>query len=142
MESIWKRPTEISNLNKICENTAVSHLGILITELGPNTIKATMPVDRRTVQPAGLLHGGASMVMAETLGSLASGLCNDNPELVPVGIEINANHVKSVQSGNVTGVVKPIHVGRSLHVWEILITNEKDQLCCISRLTVSLIPKK
>lgn len=142
MTSIWKRTPDLETIKKMSENTAVSHLGIEIIEFGPDYLKATMPVDKRTIQPAGLLHGGISVALAESLGSIASVYCNDDPTLMPVGIEINANHLRSAREGIVTGVVKPIHLGRTLHVWETRITNEKDQLCSISRLTVTLVKKE
>tara|TARA_B110001454_G_C12722586_1_gene435443 strand:- start:8279 stop:8707 length:429 start_codon:yes stop_codon:yes gene_type:complete len=142
MTQIWKTVPTVDQLNKISKNTAVDHLGIEITEVGDDFIKATMPVDQRTKQPMGLLHGGASVLLAESLGSLASVFCRNNEDEQPVGIEINANHLKSATDGIVTGVVKPVHIGRTLHVWEIRIENQKNQLCCISRLTVSLIPKR
>lgn len=142
MESIWTKTPEVTTLNEICKNTGVSHLGINFTEVGPNYIKATMPVDHRTIQPAGLLHGGISVALAESLGSVASSFCNESSDLMPVGVEINANHVRSARSGFVTGTVKPIHLGRSLHVWEIQVTDEQSKLCSISRLTVTLVSKK
>lgn len=142
METIWKRPPDLNAIKKVCENTAVSHLGIEFVEIGPDFIKATMPVDKRTIQPAGLLHGGISVVLAESLGSIASVYCTEDPTLMPVGIEINANHLKSARDGIVTGTVRPIHIGRTMHVWETRITNEKNQLCCVSRLTVTLVKKE
>ncbi len=142
MKTIWKNQPEIKQINLVCLQTAAQSLGIEFTEVGPDYLKARMPVDHRTIQPAGLLHGGASVLLAETLGSVASLYCRDDESTLPVGIEINANHIKSVRSGFVTGTVFPIHIGRTLHVWEIKIKNETDQLCCVSRLTVSLVAKK
>lgn len=142
MTKIWKTIPTIEQLNNTSKNTAVSNLGIVVTEVGDDYIKATMPVDHRTKQPMGLLHGGASVLLAESLGSLASVFCRNSDDEQPVGIEINANHLKSATDGIVTGIVKPVHIGRTLHVWEIRIENQKNQLCCISRLTVSLIPKR
>jgi 1,4-dihydroxy-2-naphthoyl-CoA hydrolase len=139
MTNIWKKNPQIDQINKVCENTASQRLGILFTEVGPHFLKATMPVDSRTIQPAGLLHGGASVLLAETLGSVASLFCRENEESLPVGIEINANHLRPARSGVVTGIVQPLHIGRTLHVWEIKIENEAGQLCCISRLTVTLV---
>lgn len=118
------------------------YLGIEILEVGEDFIKGRMPVDHRTVQPFGLLHGGASVTLAETLGSIGGGLCIDFPEKTVVGIDINANHIKSARSGFVTGVAKPIHVGGKTQVWEIKIENEKNQLVCISRLTLAVIEVK
>ena len=142
MKSLWKRQPDLEQIRKFCENTAVSHLGIEILEVGPDFIKARMPVDSRTIQPAGLLHGGISVALAESLGSIASVYCNDDPSLMPVGIEINANHLRSARSGFVTGICRPIHCGRTLHVWETQIFNEDQKLLSISRLTVTLVPKE
>ncbi len=109
------------------------------TDLGENYIKATMPVDHRTKQPYGLLHGGASVALAETLGSVASAFVIDHEKYMCVGLEINANHLRGVKEGKVTGVVTPIHIGAKTHVWEIKISDENGKLCCISRLTVAIL---
>jgi 1,4-dihydroxy-2-naphthoyl-CoA hydrolase len=123
-------------------NTLSESLGIKITEIGNDFIKGTMPVDERTKQPFGLLHGGASVALAETLGSVASFLVV-NPELfIGVGTEINANHIKAVNSGTVTGICKPIHVKGLNHIWEIRIFNEAQELCCISRFTCAIVAKR
>ncbi len=129
-------------LNKGLKNNLGSHLGIEFLEVSPQLIKAKMPVDHRTVQPFGILHGGASVVLAETLGSIAAQMNIDQENFMAVGLDINANHIRSVRSGFVYGVTKPIHIGRSTHVWEINITNEEDKLICVSRLTISVIAKK
>lgn len=142
MTTIWKKTPDLAQMQKACENTAVSHLGIEFQEVGPDFLKARMPVDKRTIQPAGLLHGGVSVAMSESLGSIASVYCNDDSSLMPVGIEINANHMRSAREGFVTGICRPVHIGRTLHVWETKITNEKDQLVCVSRLTVTLVKKE
>lgn len=118
------------------------HLGIVFTEIGDDHLTATMPVDERTKQPMGLLHGGANVVLAETLGSVASSLTIDLSKQICVGLEINANHLKGVKSGSVTGITKPIHLGKSTQVWEIKIINEQGQLCCISRITMAILDKK
>jgi 1,4-dihydroxy-2-naphthoyl-CoA hydrolase len=124
-------------------NTLSENLGIVFTEIGDDFIKATMPVDQRTIQPFGILHGGASVVLAETLGSMASAFFIDIKTQNAVGLEINANHIKSVKTGGmVTGVAKPIHIGRKTQIWEIKITNEAEQLVCISRLTMAVIDRK
>jgi len=125
----------------MCKKTAIEYLGIQFVEMGPDYIKASMPVDHRTIQPAGLLHGGALVLLAESLGGLASSLCLENSQDLPVGIEINANHLKSSRSGFVYGTVKAIHIGSRLHVWEIRIENEKNQLCSIARLTNQIVSK-
>ncbi|MDJ1469414.1 hotdog fold thioesterase [Cytophagaceae bacterium DM2B3-1] len=132
----------IEFLNQMGAKTMSSHLGIEFTEIGADHIIAKMPVDFRTHQPLGLLHGGASVVLAETLGSIAANCCLDTTKQYAVGLEINANHVRSVSEGFVYGKTTPIHIGRSTHVWDIRITNEKDQLVCVSRLTVAIKDKK
>lgn len=132
----------VERLNQFSPNTMLEHLGIRFTEVGEDYLVATLPVDNRTHQPMGLLHGGASVALAETLGSVASTLCVDREKQYCVGLEINANHVKSAREGFVTGTVKPIHVGKRTHVWEIKITNSEDQLISISRITIAVIDKK
>ncbi len=119
----------------------VEHLGIVYTELGPDFITAKMPVDYRTHQPLGLLHGGASVTLAETLGSVAATFSVDREKYFCVGLEINANHIKSIREGWVYGTAKPAHIGRTTHVWEIKIKNDSDELVCISRLTLAVIKK-
>ena len=118
------------------------HLGIEWTEVGANSIKATMPVDKRTLQPYGLLHGGASCVLAESLGSVAAAMVVDHTKYYCVGIEINANHVRSARDGFVTGIATPLHIGNSTHVWDIRIYDQKEKLICVSRLTVAVMPRK
>ncbi len=120
----------------------VDHLGIVFTELGDDYLEATMPVDHRTKQPMGLLHGGASVALAETLGSVAASLTLDLTKQACVGLEINANHIKSVREGLVKGVAKPIHLGKTTQIWEIKIYNEAGQLNCISRITMAILDKK
>src|SRR5208282_5415228 len=115
--SIWKGKVTVEDLNKRCENTLVQNLGIEFTEIGDDYIKGMMPVDRRTVQPAGILHGGASLALAESLGSVAGSMCIDREKQYCVGMEINANHTRPVLSGRVHGVVKPVHIGKKTHVW-------------------------
>ncbi|MDN3202631.1 hotdog fold thioesterase [Algoriphagus sp. C2-7] len=123
-------------------NTMVDHLGITFTSITENTIEATMPVDARTKQPMGLLHGGANVVLAETLGSVAASLTVNIKEKSVVGLEINANHIRSVREGLVRGVASPIHLGGSTQIWEIRIFNEAEKLTCISRLTMAILDKK
>jgi 1,4-dihydroxy-2-naphthoyl-CoA hydrolase len=132
----------LDTLNKMLPNTIVEHIGIEFTRIGEDFIEARMPVDHRTHQPLGLLHGGASVVLAETLGSMAATCCVDTTKQYCVGLEINANHVKSVREGFVTGITKPIHVGKKTQVWEIRITNEQQELVCISRITLAVIDRK
>ncbi len=135
------RPS-VDQLNAISKTTMVDHLGIEFTAVGEDYLEATMPVDHRTKQPMGLLHGGANVALAETMGSLAASLTIDLTRQVCVGLEINANHVRGVKDGKVKGVVRPIHVGKSTQIWEIKIYNESEQLCCISRITMAILDKK
>ena len=139
--SIWMHKTTVQDLNKISDKTMVSHLGIEFTEIGDNFISATMPVDYFTQQPDKLLHGGASVALAETLGSVAANLCIDRDKKVCVGLAINANHVKSARSGYGTGTTSPIHLGASTQIWEIRITNVKNSLICIARITMAVLDK-
>ena len=138
---LWKTKTTLDQLKELSRKTLVEHLGIEFLEIGDDYLKAKMPVDYRTKQPAGLLHGGASVVLAETLGSVAAGLSVNREKKGIVGIEINANHIRPVTDGWVTGITKPIHVGNTTQIWEIKIYNEQDNLICISRLTVANIEK-
>jgi len=140
--NIFDKNIHVSHLQKMSENTMVEHLGIEFLAVGGNTISAKMPVDHRTIQPMGLLHGGASLVLAETLGSVASSILIDLNTHFCVGLEINANHLKSARNGFVIGTATPIHLGKKTHVWDIRISNEQDELICISRLTVAIIEKK
>lgn len=132
----------LDEVNAMGRNTLVEHLGIVITGLGNDCIEAKMPVDHRTHQPFGLLHGGASVALAETLGSVASHCTLRDQNKYCVGIEINANHLRSVTSGYVFGVARPIHLGQRTQVWEIRITNDKKDLVCISRITMAIIDKR
>jgi 1,4-dihydroxy-2-naphthoyl-CoA hydrolase len=140
---IWfNKDLKAADLAPLRKNTLVEHLNIQVTEVGPDFLRGTMPVDHTTVQPYGLLHGGASCVLAETLGSLGSAYVVDHSKFYCVGLEINANHVRGVRSGLVTGTARPIHLGGSTHVWEIKIEDEKGKLICVSRLTVMIVPRK
>lgn len=136
------RNVSIDELNKTSSGTLLTALGIQFTNVTEDSLEARMPVDHRTHQPFGILHGGASVALAETLGSVGANLCIDPKEFRCVGLEINANHLASVSSGYVTGVAKPIHLGRSTHVWEIRITSEQGKLVCISRITMAIIAAK
>ena len=135
---IWKRHLSLEELNATSVNTLVANLGIVYTRLGDDALEAEMPVDARTHQPFGLLHGGASVVLAETLGSVAGYLCSEGEQKV-VGLEVNANHIRSVRSGRVRGVCRALHVGSRHQVWQIDITDEQGRLCCSSRLTTAVI---
>jgi len=137
---IWKKNTDLARLNALSENTLIAHLGIVYTQVGDDFLQATMPVDSRTKQPHGLLHGGASVALAETLGSVAANLAVTEDK-VCVGLEINASHLRSVKSGLVTGVVKAVRIGLTAQVWQIEISNERQQLVCTSRLTVAVIDR-
>lgn len=139
--AIWKQSPSIDQINVSSRNTLVDTLGMLVTEVGDDFIRGTMPVDARTRQPFGLLHGGASVALAETLGSLAGNLCLDTAREVAVGLDINANHVRAVTQGVVTGTARALHIGRATQVWEIRIEDEKQRLVCISRLTLAVVPK-
>ena len=132
---------KIKRINHNIQNTMTSAIGIEITDLGDDYICGKMPVDHRTKQPFGVLHGGASVVLAETLGSISGGIKVYNNNETVVGIEINANHLKSVHDGWVYGKATPIRIGKKIQVWEIKITNEENDLVCISRLTLAVINK-
>lgn len=140
--SFLSKGVTLDQLNKLSANTMVAHLGIEFTEIGENHLTAKMPVDHRTHQPYGLLHGGASVALAETLGSMAAAFCVDLKTQYCVGLDINANHVKGIKSGFVFGTTTPMHIGKKTHVWEIKITNDQNELVCISRLTIAVIDRK
>ena len=135
---IWQKNFTLENLNQLCSNSAVSHLGIEISAFGEDWIEATMPVDHRTTQPFGLLHGGISVALAETIGSLAGYLAIEENK-IEVGLDINAHHLRSVKQGIVTAKATPISLNRNIHVWQIDIRDEQDKLCCVSRLTLSIL---
>ncbi len=140
--SIWFEPVPTpAQLQPLSENTMGQHLGMEFTEVGEDFLKGRMPVDHRTRQPYGLLHGGASVALAETLGSVASAFVVDRSQYNAVGLEINANHLRGVREGFVTGIARPLHLGKTTHVWDIRIHDEKDKLVCVSRLTVAIIKK-
>ena len=135
---IWQKNFTLENLNQLCSNSAVSHLGIEISAFCEDWIEATMPVDHRTMQPFGLLHGGISVALAETIGSLAGYLAIEENKIA-VGLDINAHHLRSVKQGIVTAKATPISLNRNIHVWQIDIRDEQDKLCCVSRLTLSIL---
>ena len=140
---IWKQEFSMKALNQMSLQNMTGHLGIEFTGSGEDFLEARMPVDERTIQPMGLLHGGASCVLAETLGSVASVLCiKDTDKETAVGIEINANHLRPATRGFVTGRVQPVRVGRSLHVWNIEIRDEDARLICVSRITIAVVPRR
>jgi len=140
--SIWKIEPVLEKINSMSKNTMMEQLNINFEEYGDDYITATMPVNHKTHQPLGLLHGGASVALAETLGSVASHLIIDNSKYFCVGLEINANHVRSKMAGIVTGTAKPIHLGSKTHLWEIRIVDEHNKLICISRLTMAILENK
>jgi 1,4-dihydroxy-2-naphthoyl-CoA hydrolase len=140
--SIWKGEINTELLNNLNKNTLGEFLGIQFTEVGSDFIKATMPVINKTKQPFGLLHGGASVALAETIGSVASWCAVNRDLFIGVGMEINANHLKAVTEGTVTATCKPVKVGGKVHVWEINIHDPVGELCCISRFTCMIIPKR
>jgi 1,4-dihydroxy-2-naphthoyl-CoA hydrolase len=139
--SIWKKPISIEHLAKMHIGTAVEHLGVEFLEVGDDFITARVPVETSTRQPYGLLHGGVSVVLAETLGSC--GAAYATPEgYRAVGLDINANHIKGATSGWVTGITRPIHIGRTTHVWHIDLTNDAGELTCVSRITMAVLAPK
>ena len=137
---IWFNQPSVEEFNSRPKNHIGAVLGIELTEIGDDYLKGTMPVDERTHQPYGILHGGASVVLAETLGSIASNLVLNPERNMGVGLEINANHLRPVKSGFVTGICTPIHIGGKTHIWDIKIYNEAGKMTCISRLTVAVVP--
>jgi 1,4-dihydroxy-2-naphthoyl-CoA hydrolase len=139
--SIWHDLRTVEDLNANREGTLIANLGILFTEIGADFVRGTMPVDTRTAQPYGLLHGGASVALAETLGSMGAAMCVDAAEYQVVGQEINANHVRAARGGLVTGTARAVHVGGRTHVWTIDIVNEAQKLVCISRITMAVIKR-
>jgi len=138
--AIWTHALTPEQLNAMSRNTIGEHLGMQIIEVGDDFVRGRMPVDKRTHQPYGLLHGGASVVLAESLGSIGAGMVVGGSGAV-VGIEINANHLRGVRAGWVTGTARPLHLGRSTQVWEIRIENDEGALMCISRLTMAVVAK-
>lgn len=138
--SIWQTLPDPEDLGLALENTLAEHLDMRIEAWDDSSLTASMVVDRRTHQPMGLLHGGASVALAETVGSIASMLCVDRSRFYCVGQEINANHLRGVRSGRVTAVARPLHLGRSSHVWDIRLSDEEGRLTCVSRLTVAVVP--
>jgi 1,4-dihydroxy-2-naphthoyl-CoA hydrolase len=139
---IWSQAIDLDRINGWNRNTLVEHLGMHVTEVGEDFVRGTMPVDARTHQPFGLLHGGASVALAESLGSLAANLTLDSSREMAVGLDINANHVRAVTAGLVTGTARVLHRGRTTQVWEIRIEDDDGRLVCISRLTMAVVPRK
>jgi len=140
---LWKRAPDVAELQQTTKGTLLEHLGLTIEGVGDDWISLRMPVDHRTIQPYGILHGGASLALAESLGSLASVLCIEDPSThTPVGVEINANHLRPVPDGQfVIGTLSPIRIGRRMHVWNIEIRDPQDRLVCVSRLTIMIVER-
>ena len=139
--SIWQRPPDIGKINQFRKDSMVELLGIEVIEVGDDYIKGTMPVDSRTMQPEGKLHGGASVTLAETLGSIASTLCIDMDKYFCVGMTINSNHLRPVSNGSVTGIATPLHIGLTTHIWNIDITADHGKLISVSRLTTAILQR-
>lgn len=141
--SIWfNKNVTLEEISKYGENTMADYLGLKWVEIGDDYLKLSMPVNASTRQPYGFLHGGASCVLAETVGSVGSALVMDREKYYCVGLEINANHLRSVTEGTVTAISAPLHLGKSTHVWDIKIYDDKEKLFCVSRLTVAILPIK
>ena len=138
---IWKQTTDLATINASGRGCMVEHLGIRVTEVGDDWLRGAMQVDARTKQTFGLLHGGASVALAETLGSLAGNLCLGPGEMA-VGLEINANHVRAVTAGEVIGTARVLHLGRTTQLWEIRIEDAQARLACVSRLTLAVVPRR
>src|SRR6478672_3465001 len=136
---VWFKQFSLEEAQQRGANTMIDHLGIEITEVGENYLKGTMPVDQRTVQPMRILHGGASVALAETLGSLAANFVVDQEKKYCVGLDINANHIRAAKKGKVTGCARPLHLGKSTQVWSIEIIDEDNRLVCISRITMAVL---
>ncbi|HXS35804.1 MAG TPA: hotdog fold thioesterase [Flavipsychrobacter sp.] len=142
MPQIWKNNNvTLTTLNSLSKNTMAEFLDISFIDIGDDHLKASMPVNNKTHQPYGLLHGGASAVLAETIGSVASSLCIDTERQICVGIEINCNHIRGKKDGVVIATAQPLHIGATTHVWDIKIKDEKENLICVSRLTVAILKK-
>jgi 1,4-dihydroxy-2-naphthoyl-CoA hydrolase len=140
--SIWKTQANLESINRFNADTMVEYLGIIITEIGDGYLKGTMPIDHRTKQPFGIMHGGASATLAETVGSLAANYCVDLTKQYCVGLDINTSHIKMVRNGIIIATAKPAHIGKSTHVWQVYITNEKEELVALSRLTMAVLDKQ
>ena len=141
MKPIWHQPLTLEALQQRGKNTLIEYIGIEFIEIGENFLVARMAVDHRTIQPAGIMHGGSSCVLAETIGSTAANCCVDSTQFYCVGLDINTNHIKSIREGYVIGTAKPFHLGRSTQVWGIEIVNEQNQLISVNRLTMAVIKK-
>ena len=139
--TIWRTPTSVEQIREYSRETLAETIGIRVTEIGPDFLRATMPVNPKVHQPMGVLHGGASVALAETVGSVAATLCVDQEKYVCLGQEINANHLRPISSGMVTATARPYHIGKRSHVWSIEIRDEKERLVCFSRLTMAVVDR-
>jgi 1,4-dihydroxy-2-naphthoyl-CoA hydrolase len=139
--TIWRTQTSVEQIREFSRETLADTIGIRVTEIGPDFLRATMPVNPRVHQPMGVLHGGASVALAETVGSVAATLCVDREKYVCLGQEINANHLRPISSGIVTATARPFHIGRRSHVWSIEIRDEEERLVCVSRLTMAVVDR-
>lgn len=139
--TIFKTKLDVSSINERAKNSLSDHLGIVFTEVGDDFVAATMPINEKTIQPMGIMHGGASAALAETVGSAAANFCVDQNQFVCVGLDININHLKPVSKGFVKAVAKPYHLGRKTQVWEIKLYNNEEKLVSISRLTLAVVNK-
>ncbi len=139
---IWAAPFTLEEINRRCENSLSDHLGIQFTEIGKNFLTASMPIDQRTLQPMGIMHGGASAALAETVGSAAANYCIDQNAFVCVGLDLNINHIRAVKSGFVKAIANPFHLGKTTQVWEIQVINEEGKLISVSRLTMAILSKE
>lgn len=139
--SIWHREYKIEELNALTRGTLDEQIGLKLTEIGEDYVRGTMPVDDRTKQPGGILHGGASVALAESLGSLGATMCVDWNTHLCVGLDINANHIRAAREGTVTGTASPIHIGRGTQVWHIEIRDEADRMVCVARLTIAVLKR-
>jgi 1,4-dihydroxy-2-naphthoyl-CoA hydrolase len=141
-QTIWHSPFTLDELNALSPGTLIERLGIVFTEVGPDYLSASMPVDARTIQPRGLLHGGASVSLAEGMGSTGAAMCVDRERYAVVGLEINANHVRGMRVGDgpVHAIARPLHRGRTTQIWQTEIRDPQERLVCVSRLTVAVLP--
>jgi 1,4-dihydroxy-2-naphthoyl-CoA hydrolase len=139
--TIWRTPTSVEQIREFSRETLAETIGIRVTEIGPDFLRATMPVNPKVHQPMGVLHGGASVALAETVGSVAATLCVDRDKYVCLGQEINANHLRPISSGIVTATARPFHIGKRSHVWSIEIRDEEERLVCVSRLTMAVVDR-
>jgi 1,4-dihydroxy-2-naphthoyl-CoA hydrolase len=140
-KSIWVTPLNLDALNNSCKNSLLDHLGIQFSKLGPDFLSATMDVDQRTMQPMGILHGGASAALAETVGSAAGNYCVDGAHFFCVGLDLNINHIRPILTGSIEAIAKPFHLGKRTHVWDIQIIDEKERLVAVARLTLMVVRK-